>query len=151
MTDYSPMQHKPDTPKVGVGVVFCVPTEDQRDHEVFLMKRRGSHGEGTWGLPGGHMEVGEDFLTCCKREVEEETGVELLAIEALGFGNGLFEEEGLHYVTLFFRATDWKGEPKCMEPDKCEEIGWFPFDDLPSPIFGPFRHLLQNKNEWRKR
>lgn len=34
-----------------------------------------------WGLPGGHLEDGEDFLTGALRELEEETGVRLEASE----------------------------------------------------------------------
>ena len=54
--------------KVGVGV-FIV-----RNGKVLLGKRKGSHGEGLWALPGGHVEEYEDYWETCAREVEEEVG-----------------------------------------------------------------------------
>ena len=44
------MKNKPDTPKVGVGIVII----NDKD-EYLLMKRRGSHGVGTWSLPCDHL------------------------------------------------------------------------------------------------
>ena len=35
-------------------------------------------------------------------------------------------------INLFFTAKKWKGEPKIMEPDKCDELQWFELDSLPS-------------------
>ena len=58
-------------PRVGVGV-FVV-----QQGKVLLGLRRGSHGSGTWGSPGGHLEHGEAILDCARREVLEETGLEV--------------------------------------------------------------------------
>ena len=44
---------EPKIPRVGVGVIV------QRDGRILLGKRLGAHGEGTWALPGGHLEFGE--------------------------------------------------------------------------------------------
>lgn len=41
----------------------------------FSCCRKGSHGDGEWALPGGHLEMGESFEQCAVREVEEETGI----------------------------------------------------------------------------
>ncbi|MEK4007055.1 hypothetical protein [Paenibacillus sp. FSL H3-0333] len=40
-------------------------------------------------------------------------------------------------VDFFFRAEQWTGEICNMEPDKCDEICWFPVDVLPENII-PF-------------
>ena len=34
-------------------------------------------------------------------------------------------------INLFFAAKKWKGEPKIMEPDKCDDLRWFELGDLP--------------------
>ncbi len=43
---------------IGVGVII------KNDGKILLGKRIGSHGAGTWGLPGGHLEPGEEVEVC---------------------------------------------------------------------------------------
>ena len=57
-----------DRPLVGVGVVFV------RQGQVFLAKRRGAHGEDTWGSAGGHLEFGETLEDCARREADGGVG-----------------------------------------------------------------------------
>lgn len=127
---------KDETPKVGVGVII-------RDNSgrILLQKRKGAHGEGEWSLPGGHMELGECFDGVCKREVKEETGIPIAGVKPLFFTNDIFEEDGLHYVTLFFEAywdaSIWKEKARIMEPNKTTEMGWFSKGGLPTPLFPP--------------
>ena len=131
-------------PLVGVGVFLY-----NSEGKILLGKRKGAHGEGEWSLPGGHFEYGESFLECCAREVKEETDIEIDRVEKLGFTNDIFKEEGLHYVTLFFRAEVFtagrKNQPKLMEPDKCEGWEWFGLDELPSPLFPPLKQIVKLK------
>lgn len=124
---YIHMKDKPETPKVGVGVIIF-----NNNNKILLGKRKGSHGAGLWGLPGGHIELGEDFHDTCVRETDEETGLVISPkdLEPVGFTNDDFRDEGLHYVTLFFR-TKLKGKqvPVNKEPSKCEELKWFGLDN----------------------
>ena len=111
---------------------------------VLFGKRKGSHGEGTWGLPGGHLEFGESLLRCAVREVREETGIELdparVKRAPLDFTNDIFPREGVHYITLFLVAEiDERQEAKLLEPERCEEWRWHPFSEqgIPTPAFLP--------------
>jgi len=127
-----------ERPFVGVGVIIMNP-----DGDVLLGKRKGSHGAGTWSLPGGHLEYGESFQECCERETEEETGISIGQVSRFEFTNDMFPEVRKHYVTLFFKIfLDDYAEPELREPDKCEEWGWFNEDELPSPLFLPLETLL---------
>jgi len=131
------MAKKSETPKVGVGVVI------RRGHEVLLGLRKGSHGEGEWSLPGGHLDLAEEFLPCCIREVKEETDIDITDVTPLTFTNHIFWREGLHYVTLFFVAHwDITQKPKLMEPDKCEEWRFFRPENLPENLFPVLKSLL---------
>lgn len=123
-------------PKVGIGVIIV------KEDKVLLIKRQGSHGEGTWSLPGGHLEFNESFEDCSKREVMEEVGLNIKDLRFAALTNDLFEKEDDHYITIFM-LSDWEsGEPKIMEPDKTTEIGWFEWDKLPEPLFLPLKNLL---------
>ena len=48
-------------PKVGISVVL------KYKNKVLVGKRKGSHGDGTWAFPGGHLEYGETIDVCGKR------------------------------------------------------------------------------------
>jgi len=92
-------------PRVGVGVIVV------RDGLVLLGQRIGSHGAGTWALPGGHLEFGEAVEQCAEREVMEETGLQVEVVALGPYTNNVFEEEGRHYVTLFVVAKVLTGDP----------------------------------------
>ncbi|HEY4060167.1 MAG TPA: NUDIX domain-containing protein, partial [Kofleriaceae bacterium] len=58
-----------ERPRVGIGVLVM------KDGKLLLGKRRGSHGEGEYASPGGHLEHLERVADCAAREVAEETGL----------------------------------------------------------------------------
>ena len=74
-------------PRVGVGVLVV------RDGHLLLGQRRGSHGAGTWALPGGHLERGEDAVACGRRELLEETGLTADTMVPGPYTTDLFELE----------------------------------------------------------
>jgi 8-oxo-dGTP diphosphatase len=90
------------------------------------------------------MELGEQFLDVCKREVMEETGITITSVEPLCFTNDIFEKEGLHYVTLFFEA-DWdtKQAPRDLEVDKTEKWEWFDVKKMPEGLFPPLKQAIE--------
>ena len=116
-----------------------------QDGKVLMGLRKGAHGTGTWSFPGGHLEYGETPEICAVRETLEETGMRVEAIGSIGFTNDIFEEEGKQYVTLFIRARIVSGEPRVMEPEKCERWEWFLWDEMPENIFLPIRHLKERR------
>lgn len=122
-------------PRVGVAVLV------QRDGRVLLGRRQGAHGAGTWALPGGHLEFGESIEGCARRELLEETGLQILSCSLGPYTNDVFEAEGQHYVTLFVLATPGPGEPQVLEPHKCDGWGWFEWSQLPQPLFDPLHAL----------
>lgn len=67
--------------KVGIGVLVF------KDGKVLLCKRKGSHGAGEYGGPGGHLEFGESILDCARRECREEVGIEIKNIRFLCVSN----------------------------------------------------------------
>ena len=121
-------------PFVGVGVLVF------RGDRVLLGLRRGAHGAGTWSPPGGHLEYGEEPAECVRREALEETGLTLSHVDFAGITNDIFEAEGRHYVTLFYRTDQSTGEPTVCEPEKCDAWQWWPWDALPDNLFLPLQH-----------
>lgn len=110
-----------EVPRVGVGVFIL-----NHQNDFIFGRRKGSHGAGTWALPGGHLEYGESFEECAKREVLEETGLQIEHPQFLTAVNSILQDSGKHYVTIFMaskmeRAYD---QPQLLEPEKCEGWHW---------------------------
>ena len=104
-----------------------------RENKLLLGKRAGVFGAGDWGLPGGHLEVGEKLQDAAARELLEETG---LVAGELRFENLVNQPaRDTHYIQIGFRAKNIVGNPELREPDRCEEWKWFSLDELPGNIF----------------
>ncbi|MCG8633970.1 MAG: NUDIX hydrolase, partial [Desulfobacterales bacterium] len=114
-----------------------------KEGKVLLGRRKGGHGTGTWAFPGGHLEFGESIEACAKREVMEETGLEVDNIRHQAFTNDIFTREDKHYATLFVRADYTSGKAVVMEPDKCEQWAWFDWGQFPEPLFLSLENLLK--------
>jgi 8-oxo-dGTP diphosphatase len=125
-----------DRPKVGIAVIIF------RNNKILLGKRKGSHGEGEYSSPGGHLEYMESIEECAKREVLEETGMEIENIKFLRLMN-LKDYNPKHYIDIAV-TCDWKsGEPKVMEPEKCEAWGWYSIDEIPTQLFKSFPSIIE--------
>ncbi len=98
-----------------------------------LLLRRSNTGfeDGNYGLAAGHAEEKETFREALQREVQEEIGV-MVDIEKLQLVHVMHRLCGDdERVDFFFTTMEWRGEIKNMEPDKCDDIEWFPLNRLP--------------------
>ena len=105
--------------------------------EIFLSKRSQNtkNEKGCWETPGGSVEFGETLEQATKREIMEEYGAEIEIIEQWPASDHLIPNEKQHWVATTFLARFKTGqEPKIMESDKCDEIGWFNLKELPTPL-----------------
>jgi 8-oxo-dGTP diphosphatase len=123
-------------PSVGVSIFII------RGQTVLLGKRKGAHGAGTWGCPGGHLEFGESFEDCAKRETLEETGLVVTNCKQIGVTNDIFVKDNKHYVTVILGCSV-VGEPQLLEPDRCEKWEWFDIGHLPTPLFLPMENYIK--------
>ncbi len=123
----------------GVGVGVCI----VKDGKVLFGKRKNAHGDGSWCFPGGHLEFNESWEECAKREVLEETGLEIKNVRFTTATNDIFPVEGKHYITIFMCADYAGGEAKIIEPEKCEAWEWFDCNAPPPPLFIPHQTLYK--------
>lgn len=115
-----------------------------KDGKVVLIKRTGSHGEGTWAPPGGHIDFGETAVEAGRREVKEEIGIDASDLKVLGFTEDFFKSEGKHYITIWLQGSWLSG--KLKEGDReFTEIGLFGLEDLPKPLFLTFKNFIEGK------
>jgi len=132
--------------KVGIGVGVLIikngkvllglrnPDPKKADSEL--------HGEGTWTMPGGKIEFGEDPHETVVREVREETGMLVKSCRLISVSSEKVPDA--HFITLGFFCDDFEGEPKVMEPDEIVEWKWFPLDNIPENLFEPSKNVLDN-------
>jgi len=47
-------------------------------------------------------------------------------------------------MDFFFTAKKWQGEPKIMEPDKCDDLNWLESNNLPKNIIPYIRQAINS-------
>ena len=126
-------------PQVGTAMIIT------KDDKVLLMKRKSTHGKGTWSTPGGHLDFGETLEGCAVREAKEEVGVDVVDVRFRAVTNDVFEETGRHYITVWMEGKT-SGDPVIAAEREVEEIGWFAWDALPQPLFLPLGNLVKENS-----
>lgn len=82
------------------------------------------------------MEFGETFEGAVRREIREEYGIAVKKLEQVGAFNVLRknDKQDTHWVKVLFVALVNPKGVKIGEPEKMDEIGWFPVAKLPKPL-----------------
>lgn len=108
---------------------------------MMLLSRRYNTGyeDGKYGLVAGHVEHGESVTAALIREAREEAGITLRP-EHLIFVHVMHRKKASRSrISWFFKARQWEGEVRNCEPDKCDDLAWFPIWNLPENII-PYIH-----------
>jgi ADP-ribose pyrophosphatase YjhB (NUDIX family) len=87
----------PDRPIVGVGGVVI------KGDRVLLVRRGGEPLKGEWSIPGGTLELGEELAAAARRELKEETGLDVEPLEVLGVFDRIIRDGRkirYHYVIV---------------------------------------------------
>ena len=123
-------------PVIGVGVLVW------RNRQILLGERVSTKQANCWQFPGGHLENNESVVECARREVLEETGIQVKGLRHLGYTDDPFEIAEKKYITLLVSCEYESGEAEVLEPDKCARWQWFDYQSLPSPLFVPISSYL---------
>jgi ADP-ribose pyrophosphatase YjhB (NUDIX family) len=124
--------------------------EDDRGR-VMLARRAIEPRKGLWDTPGGFLEEGERPFDGLRRELREETGLEIEPVEFVAaltdvYGDG---PEAPSILSLNWTARVVGGTP---EPaDDISEIGWFAPDELPARDEIAFASIAELLDLWRSR
>jgi 8-oxo-dGTP pyrophosphatase MutT (NUDIX family) len=119
-----------------------------------LLQRRSDTGE--WGVIGGSLELDETVEEAARREVREETGLEigeLTLVDVVAgprFRRTYPNGDVVHAVGVVFATHDVRGEPR---PDMREvvELRYFPLDALPVDLMhDSSRFVLERYLTWRR-
>lgn len=120
------------TQKIIVNAVRAILLDDE-GRALFIRRR----GDGGWGMPAGAMELDESVFDAMKREVKEETGLDvvqatLLAIYSSSETQSYTDRWGNrhHIIEYLFRVDEWTGTLE-QETEESIDAQFFPLDRLP--------------------
>ena len=129
--------------KVGIGVMILNENKILLGHRAKNKKDTGGIYEvDCWTLPGGKQEYNETFLDGAKREVKEETNLDIDDLELFGAADDIQPDR--HYITMHIIAKKYNGEPQVMEPTKEDEWKWFDLDNLPKNLYSPSKKFIES-------
>jgi 8-oxo-dGTP diphosphatase len=105
----------------------CVGAIAVSEERLLLIRRGRGPASGTWSVPGGRVEAGETLAEAVLRELAEETGLEGMCDELVGWVERMGPDH--HYVILDFAVTVL--EPREPRPgDDALEAEWVPLDEV---------------------
>jgi 8-oxo-dGTP diphosphatase len=123
----------PDHPLLGIGAIIFENDETQ-DSGILMVERAGNPLKGYWSLPGGLVETGETLETAVKREIVEETGLQVEPLEMFElFERIMRDADGkaeYHYVLLDYLCKVVGGTLKAG--DDVSRAEWVRHEDLSS-------------------
>lgn len=95
--------------------------------EVLLVREGKEINKNLWNMPGGKVEVGEDFLEAAIREAKEETGLAVRPMHVLHMFHGM-QKDSLHCV---FYAEEHAGNIAISDANILD-VAWTPLADIPA-------------------
>lgn len=121
------------------GIAAAVVVHEGR---VLMVRRRVSEGRLSWQFPAGEVEAGESPQAAAVRETREETGLEVVAVTALGERVHPQTKRLMSYTAC--RVTG--GSAYVADTDELAELAWCAHAELaayvPYGLFAPVQEYL---------
>ena len=132
----------PDQPRVAVGAIVF------KDSQVLLVRRGKPPARDLWAIPGGSVEICETLQRAAEREIFEETGITIQALEPVFTFDYIERDEfgcaRFHYVIIDLTADYVRGEPKAG--DDAAEARWVSSQEITTLKVSPkTRQLLKER------
>jgi mutator protein MutT len=123
----------PERPLVGVGGVVIT------DGRALLIRRAGPPLQGEWSIPGGLLELGESLNQGVRRELAEETGLEVRVLDLIEVFERVFPDDDgrtkYHFVILDYLCEAVSGEARAASD--VTDVAWAQEDELASYSLTP--------------
>ncbi|QHE62569.1 NUDIX domain-containing protein [Rossellomorea vietnamensis] len=110
------------------GIVLIASVSIFNQDKVLMIKENKPNAVHKWNFPSGHIECGEDILYSAKREVKEETGLDVKLVGTTGVYN--FTSNTNNQVILFHFIGEISGGTIHLEEDEITDSRWIKTNDL---------------------
>lgn len=106
------------------------------DGKILLQRRQGTKlWPGFLALPAGHIDENENAYEALVREAKEELGIKIYIEDIIDTFVVNRKNKSLPpYYDVYFEISKYEGEIKINEPDKCSELVWVDYDNLPNDM-----------------
>ena len=112
----------------------CVVMTNEPQPKVLLIQRGADPFKGAWAFPGGFMDMDETTEDCAIRELEEETGLKVTAVDQIGAYSKVDRDPRGRTITVAYLAIIDSPE-KVIGQDDAAKAEWFPITELPHLAF----------------
>jgi len=113
---------------------------------VLLIERGREPFKGQWALPGGFIDMDEELVTACRRELEEETGLRVGELTQFRAYGGVNRDPRHRTISvIFYSFQDEESFPQAG--DDAAKAQWCPLSDLPDLAFDHLQILEEFKSE----
>jgi ADP-ribose pyrophosphatase YjhB (NUDIX family) len=109
------------------GPELCVGAIAVADDQILMIRRGHGPAQGMWSVPGGRVEWGETLAEAVLRELAEETGLEGVCEQLVGWVERIGDD--YHYVIFDFLVTIVAGLEPAAGSDAAE-AAWVPLGDV---------------------
>ena len=117
--------------------------------KVLLIQRGIEPYKGQWALPGGFVGIDESAEECARRELQEETGLQGVAVEQFHAFSDVNRDPRERVISIAYYALVKLSEVR--GGDDASEAQWFSYDDVPSLAFDHDRILRMALRHLRDR
>lgn len=132
-------------PKERFKIIPAVYLVLMQDNKILLSRRYNTgYFDNNYSFPAGHLDGEETLKQAMVREAKEEIGLVLdpAELELIHIMNRKIP--GNERVDFFFTTKKWQGEPRVMEPEKCDGLSWFEFNNLPKNIIPYIKQAIES-------
>jgi 8-oxo-dGTP diphosphatase len=132
-------------PKERFMVIPAVYAIFEKDGQILLLRRFNTgYQDGNYSLPAGHLDGKETLKQALIREISEEIGVAVVEKD-LNLAHALHRNaQDAERIDFFFFVKAWSGEPRIMDPNKCDEMRWVAPLELPDNMAPEVKHVINN-------
>ena len=128
--------------EIGVTVDNVIFYQEKNNLFVLLVKRGAAPFKDMWSLPGGFVEKDENLETAAKRELKEETGLEINKLAQVKAFGAVSRDPRGRTISIAFYGEVYKME-EVKGNDDVVEADWFNIDQIPEELAFDHKQIYQ--------
>ena len=114
------------------------------NNQILLLRRYNTgYEDGNYSVVAGHIDGNESVLRAMQREAFEEAGIHIEEKDLRIVHVMHRKAKDRESIDYFLTCKNYTGEIQIMEKDKCDELAFYPLDDLPSNLIPYVRQGIE--------